>query len=232
MESYPIRSVLLGGFHKEDVVRYLEDLSKETDQEQQDLREENDRLRRQVETLGAELDRMSAQLTEAASAREGLEERLRQETARRVAMEPLRALETENARLREEAERLRSEAEALRTEAEGLRSGSEEVRRDAAAYAQFRERLGAIECEARERADALEANAAERIRRTVAGFNEQYQGVVQAIEATAGQIAGELRKVEYDLSQLPRAMDQAGRELNALADHVRGGDADGGRPDL
>lgn len=36
-------------------------------------------------------------------------------------------------------------------------------------------------------------------------------------DATATHVTGELRKVEVNLTQLPRAMDQAGKELEALA---------------
>ena len=34
--------------------------------------------------------------------------------------------------------------------------------------------------------------------------------------ATASHVTGELRKVEVNLTQLPRAMDQAGAELKEL----------------
>ena len=36
-------------------------------------------------------------------------------------------------------------------------------------------------------------------------------------EAAAGHVNGELRKIEVTLSQLPRALDQTGAELNELA---------------
>ena len=40
---------------------------------------------------------------------------------------------------------------------------------------------------------------------------------MSTFETTASHVTGELRKVEVNLSQLPRAMDQAGTELNELA---------------
>ena len=87
----------------------------------------------------------------------------------------------------------------------------------AEAYAQFRERIGSIECEAHKRAADLETATAVRLRKTVDLFREQYQTLMSTFEATAAHVNGELRKVEVNLTQLPRAMDQAGTELNELA---------------
>ena len=41
--------------------------------------------------------------------------------------------------------------------------------------------------------------------------------LMSSFESTASHVTAELRKVEVNLSQLPRAMDQAGTELNELA---------------
>ena len=40
---------------------------------------------------------------------------------------------------------------------------------------------------------------------------------MSAFESTAGHVTSELRKIEVTLSQLPRALDQTGTELDALA---------------
>jgi len=126
------------------------------------------------------------------------------------------ALAAECARLREELAQesaARQELEALRPLAEE----SERLRPDAEAYAQFRERLGAIECEARKRAADLEEETACRMRKTVEQFQSQYQALMSTFETAASHVNGELRKVQVNLTQLPRAMDQTGAELNALA---------------
>ena len=41
--------------------------------------------------------------------------------------------------------------------------------------------------------------------------------LMSSFESTASHVTAELRKVEVNLSQLPRAMDQTGTELNELA---------------
>ena len=91
------------------------------------------------------------------------------------------------------------------------------MRPDAEAYAQFRERIGAIECEARKRAADLERDAAQKMRQTMEEFRKQYQVLMSTFAAASAHATSELRKVEVNLSQLPRVMDQTGAELNELA---------------
>ena len=105
--------------------------------------------------------------------------------------------------LEEETRRLKAEVEVLRPDAE--------------AYAQFRERIGAIECEARKRADDLELATIRQLQQTLDLFREHYQILMTTFESTASHVNSELRKVEVNLTQLPRAMDQSGSELNELA---------------
>lgn len=200
MENYSIKSVTFGGFDKQDVVRYIEQASQEAAEAQKQLQEENDGLREQVSALTEELAALRLQAEELTALRGQMQADLTRETAAHQSLEPLKA-----------------EAEALRAETEQLKAELEALRPDAQSYAQFRERIGAIECEARERAAALEAETAVQLKQTVDLFRAQYQGLMSTFEATAAHVNGELRKVEVNLSQLPRAMDQAGAELNELA---------------
>ena len=156
---------------------------------QQTLQTENENLRNQVADLSAELSAFRAQISSLSAERDQLQETLSQESASRQQLETLKPLEDEVARLRPDAE----------------------------AYAQFRERIGAIECEARKRAADLEQATVSQLQKTVDLFREQYQTLMSTFESTASHVNGELRKVEVNLTQLPRAMDQAGTELNELA---------------
>lgn len=196
MDNYPIKSVTFGGFDKQDVIRYIEQASEQAAAAQKELQAENDGLRGQVTELAGELETLRSQVAELTAQRDRIQAALGRETAARKELETLKPLE-------DEAARLRAEVEALRP--------------DAQAYAQFRERIGSIECEARERAASLEASTAAQLRRTVDLFRAQYQTLMSTFETTASHVTGELRKVEVNLSQLPRAMDQAGAELNTLA---------------
>ena len=189
MDNYPIKSVTFGGFDKQDVIRYIEQAAQQAAAAQQTLQTENEDLRKQAADLSAELSALRAQVSSLSAERDHLQETLSQESASRQQLETLKPLEDEVARLRPDAE----------------------------AYAQFRERIGAIECEARKRAADLEQATINQLQKTVDLFREQYQTLMSTFESTASHVNGELRKVEVNLTQLPRAMDQAGTELNELA---------------
>ena len=189
MDNYPIKSVTFGGFDKQDVIRYIEQAAQQAAAAQQTLQTENEDLRKQVTDLSAELSALRTQVASLSAERDHLQETLSQESASRQQLETLKPLEDEVARLRPDAE----------------------------AYAQFRERIGAIECEARKRAADLEQATINQLQKTVDLFREQYQTLMSTFESTASHVTGELRKVEVNLTQLPRAMDQAGTELNELA---------------
>ena len=192
MDNYPIKSVTFGGFDKQDVIQYIEQAAQQAAAAQQALQTENEALQKQVANLSEELSSLKAQISSLSAERDHLQETLNQESVSRQELEALKPLEAEVARLRPDAE----------------------------AYAQFRERIGAIECEARKRAADLEAATVEQLRQTVDLFRSQYQVLMSTFETTASHVTGELRKVEVNLSHLPRAMDQAGTELNELAARV------------
>lgn len=192
MENNTLKSVAFGGFDKQDVIRYIEQAAKEAAAVQEKLQQENDGLQEEVTSLKEQLGKLEKQLEDTNAERTKLQEELAREQAARQALEPSKP----------EAERLAQEVERLRPDAE--------------AYAQFREKIGAIECEARKRAADLEAKTAAQMEKVTAEFNTQYQELMRIFDTTATHVTGELRKVEVTLSQLPRAMDQPGTELQEL----------------
>lgn len=196
MENYSFKSVAFGGFDKQDVVRYLEQAAEKAAAAQRQLETENESLRRQAEAQAEELEALRAQVEELTGERDGLREKLASESAALADLEPLRSLEQDMARITAERDALKPDAER---------------------YARFRERLGSIECEARNRADDLEETAAAQTRRTLEDFRSRYQQLMRDFEAVSGHVNGELRKIEVTLSQLPRALDRTGTELNELA---------------
>ena len=146
MDNYPIKSVTFGGFDKQDVIQYIEQAAQQAAAAQQALQTENEALQKQVANLSEELSSLKAQISSLSAERNHLQETLNQESVSRQELEALKPLEAEVARLRPDAE----------------------------AYAQFRERIGAIECEARKRAADLEAATVEQLRQTVDLFRSQY----------------------------------------------------------
>ena len=98
MDRSAIRSVAFGGFDKEDVARYIEQLSQETEK----LREERDALQEKADCLEKEADELRTQVQELTKAREELS----------AEMARLAPLEKENAQLKAQVEALRPDAEA------------------------------------------------------------------------------------------------------------------------
>ncbi len=192
MENNIFKSVAFGGFDKQDVISYIERTAKEASEAQEKLRRENESLRQEVRSLSGQVSELQAQVEALQAESAELREKLARETAGRGRLEEL---EPEAARLRAEVESLRGDAEA---------------------YARFREQIGAIECEARQRAAELEDEAGDRLRRLADQFQTQYRTLMGTFESTAAHVNSELRKIEVNLTQLPRAMDQSGAELKEL----------------
>ena len=195
MDHYSIKSVTFGGFDKQDVIRYIEQTAEAASAAQKELQVQNDSLRSENEALQIKITSMTEELA--------------------TLKKQMESLTTDHTRLQESLSReaaQRQELEALKPAA----AEAERLRPDAEAYAQFRERIGAIECEARKRAADLELVTVQQLQQTVDFFREQYLSLMNTFENTANHVNNELRKVEVNLTQLPRAMDQSGVELNEL----------------
>lgn len=193
MESNTFKSVTFGGFAKQDVIDYIEKMARESAAAQDGLRRENEELKAEAEALKSQMDGLRSRLEVLNLEHERLTAALEAETARAKELEPFKP----------EAERLSGELERLRPDAE--------------AYAQFRERIGAIECEARKRAADLEESTQLKLKHMVEQFHQQYTQLMSTFNATATHVNSELRKVEVTLTQLPRALDCNETELKELA---------------
>ena len=204
MGSNTFKSVAFGGFDKQDVVRYIEESAKEHAEAVRRLQAEKAELSSTVENLAAEKESLAAQLAQ-------LQE---QQQAHASAMEQLRSQMTA---ISSEAENLRETAAG----AQNMASLLEDLRPDAESYRQVRHRVGTIECEAQKRAAALEASTMASLRELLADFRTRYQHLTATFEVTAGHVNSELRKIEVNLSQLPRALDQIGAELAELEASLR-----------
>ena len=200
MESYTFKTVTFGGFDKQDVAHYVEQLTQEHSAALSALQEENAALKEKSSHLEAENRRLRTQADIQAAS--------------------LSQLSTQAEKLLEEVAALRDypeKYEALRTEADGLR-------KDAEAYVEFRNRIGYIECEAQQRAAKLEADTQARLRRMAESFRVQYEALTGTFDAASAHVTSELRKVEVNLSQLPRALDPVDRELEKLDGILAGKD--------
>ena len=199
MENNTFKSVTFGGFAKQDVIDYIEKTARENAAVVEQLQKESAALQEEVKNLKAQLEGARAQLQGLTEENEKLTANLAAETALRQELEPFKPqcaqLTEENAGMTAELARLRPDAEA---------------------YAQFRERIGAIECEARKRAADLEEATGAQLRRSAETFRAQYDTLMSTFNAAAAHVTAELRKVEVNLTQLPRTMDRVNVELKEL----------------
>jgi len=196
MENNSFKTVAFGGFDKQDVIQYIERTARENAELQNTLQKKAEAFERELYAAKGEAAAAESKRKEAESRCALLQIELEKERAARKELEVLKD---------------------LAAEAEGLRAENETLRADAEAYIQFRNRIGSIECEARKRAADLEADTVAQLRQTLDLFRKKYQELMNTFETTASYVTGELRKVEVNLTQLPRAMDQSGADLNELA---------------
>ena len=159
MENYAFKSVAFGGFDKQDVIHYIEQTAKEAAAVQERLQKENEDLQTEADSLRTQVRELQTRLETETALREQAQSELEQERTARQGLEAFKP----------EAERLAAELERLRPEAE--------------AYAQFRDRVGDIECDAHKRAAELEASTTARLRRTVELFRAQYVTLMSSFES-------------------------------------------------
>ena len=192
MENKTFKSVTFGGFDKKDVVDYIEQSSQEHASAIEKLQQDGEALRAEKEALFQQASAWKAQLDAQTAALEQLQGRQAQ-------------LESENAALPE-----------LRRTVERLTEELQSAQPDAEAYRAIKTRIGDMECAARKRAADLEASTNARLNKLVTDFRSKYQDLVTTFDSTSGYVTAELRKVEVNLTQLPRALDQMDADLKAL----------------
>lgn len=202
MESNTFKSVMFGGFDRQDVISYIEKTSQETTAAIEALQQENKALR-----------------TEQTAAQSQLEA-LRQEAE---------SCRLECARLKEELETqsaardaLKNELDALRPERDALLAQVQELKPQADSYQKAKEHIGNIECEARKRADELEAATNERLNQLLQQCKQQYWALTSTFETASAHVTGEMRKIEVSISQLPVSFDKLGADLKALEETLNG----------
>ena len=199
MEINAFKTAAFGGFNKQDVIEYIEKTAAENQSAQDELHRENDALKAENQQLKKKVSVSSDQLSL-------LTTQLQQQNG-------------VSANLQKEVVRLQNqtiELEALRQQVQDLTDQVQTFRPDAEAYRQFRDRIGDIECEARKRAADIEDETHARLDRAVADFREKYQTLTSSFNSASSFVTEELRKVEVNLTQLPRALDQIDTLLNNL----------------
>lgn len=187
--KFQFRTAALGGFHKQDVLAYLEVSSREHAEKltalQGELAEEKV-ARAELEERSADLDQRVRALTEE-------NQRLAADLARREA----------------ELNQAAAQRDAAVTETTQLRAKMEQLEPAATAYESIKDRASAIELEAHSRALAIEGEAhrtARRIADEMEGWLRKFQAAYNRlrtdVDGTLGKAVEELHQTESELGKI------------------------------
>lgn len=204
------RSVAFGGFHKQDVLNFIENATKEHANKTETMEKELGEVKAAKATLETEKAELTAKGEAAATELE----------------EAAAAIEWANGELEKKNARLAE----LEEENFTLKARVKELEPDADAYRKVKDRTAGIELEAHCRAQAAEAAAQEHIQKSKAGL-EQWVRKVQLgydrlrtdVDATISHADGELERVGKTLAGISAEFSDHDAELETLLSTFREG---------
>ena len=200
--DHPFRTAAVGGFNRQDVLTYLETVSREAEEKQAQLEAELEEARKTAEDQGAELEALRSQAEqhehEVNALRELIDRQDRELTELRDSQETSSgAAETYKA----ENERLKEEVAALRPSAE--------------AYDSIKERTAGLELEAHHRAQLVEEEADQQAARVHREMEDWARKVEQEYGEIRGQVEDTVARAMEQLNRAGHGLDQ----INGLLDH-------------
>lgn len=203
-----LRSAVLGGFQKQDVLSYIESSTREHTA--------------RVEALQKELSEARA----ACAALETERDALRAETAASAAR--LEELTAACSRTGDELEGKNARVAGLEEENASLRARVEELEPQAMAYRAVKDRAAGIELEAHIRAQAAEAAARDRVKETKAALEKwmvkaqgEYEHLRMDVDDTIAHALGELERVKKSLAEISSGFAGHDAELERLLQGYR-----------
>jgi len=198
------RSAAIGGFNRQDVLNYIESATRRHAEELQELREELERVKLELE-----------QTRSRAVSAEGEVERLAPRAAQ---------MEKSTAELEEK----RSGLAAAEREMKELRARVAMLEPKAAAYEAVKDKTAGIELEAHQRArqvvEQAQKNADEvrvRTEQWLAKVRGSYERMRTDVEATITHTAGELERAGKAVVELNREFKQHDAAMQAVAESVK-----------
>ena len=201
--DHQFRSVAFGGFHKQDVLDFLESSSRDHAQQLQELQKRLEEQTKQLESAQAEVESLRTRAEQAESSRDQLHSQCQD--------------------LSERLERAERDRDQLSGQLEESRAKAEKLEPDAAAYAALKERTAGVELEAHRRAQEVEdqaAGQAMRVRESAQSWlkalEQEYDRLSTETETTVAHAAAQLGRAGEALDQVSRLMDQQAGRLEQL----------------
>ena len=215
--DHPFRTAAFGGFHRQDVLTYLEEHNRQATQQREDLEgrlsqaaQREEELRREAEELRAQVGQLEQSL-----------EALRQENT--GLMERLEESNRELSASRTQCSQGARDLESAQVENQKLQQKLDELTPDAQAYTQLKDRTAGVELEAHRRAQAIQEQAesdAKKVRRQVEqwlqGVRREHEELCSRVESTVSHAAEELRKADACLEQAGAIMGEQDQALEAI----------------
>ncbi len=205
--KFQFRTAAFGGFHKQDVLAYLEVSSRE-----------------HTEKMTA----VQGELAEEKVARAAAEERVTDLDQRvRTLTEENQRLAADLARREAELNQAAAQRDAMSTETAQLREKVQTLEPGATAYAAIKEKASTIELEAHSRALAIEGEAHRKARKIteemedwLRKFQAAYDRLRADLDGTMGQAVEELRRSEQSLGKISEEFSCHDEALRALREKL------------
>lgn len=195
--SEKFKTCMFGGFDKDDVVKFIEKLAQEHQEEIAKLTEELDGLREKLITNEIKL----------AAADETAEEL-------RHACEQYQADAAETTDLHAKLEQAMSELETLRTENESLRGPAKE-------YESIKDHIAQIEINAHRRTEEFRAEAIAKLKDSIAQQRAWCSAQQERYEQLGNDLMQQFRRAESELEQRDLSgFARMSEELNALEESL------------
>jgi len=208
--DHPFRSAAFGGFNRQDVLTYLESVTREGQQQREALQQELEETRTALAAREAELTEVRSQLG-----------RLEQEKAE--LSKQLMQTELELADCRNDCKEMTAELKQLRQELEGSRAEIAALEPDARAYRELKERTAGVELEAHRRAQAIQEKAegdARHLRRQMENWmqrmSREYDALRTEVETTVSHAAVQVDRVGKSLEQITSLLNEREVALESL----------------
>lgn len=217
--DHPFRTAAVGGFNRQDVLTYLETITREAAEKQARLEAQLEEACKDNEQRAGELDRLRERA-----------EQLEQETA--DLREQVESRDKELARMEEQQRAAAEEAERIQAENASLREQVESLRPSAEAYDSIKERTAGLELEAHHRAHLVEQEAdqqAARIRHEMEEWarkvEREYDSLRTQVEATVSHAVDQLGRAGDSLEQVNRLLGCQDLKLeNLMAEYHKAAD--------
>ena len=195
--DHQFRSVACGGFHKQDVLDFVENTAKDHAQQLQELQQKLEEQSRQLESALNERDSLRTQAEQTGEELEQLRARTEELTGR--------------------LERAESDRDGLRARLDEMTEKAGGLEPDALAYRELKERTAGVELAAHRRAQTVEDRAAAqaaRVREEAAAWlkslGQEYDRLRTQTETTAAY-------ARMQLQQAGSALDELSALLNSRA---------------